>query len=211
MPDLLQNDIVSVTIDSRLDGQQILLCLHYAVQSIADPPGEVDLNTALDVFATELNAAGGLEELYANSLAQNVSIYWLILQKIHTIRYTHRRYTVAEPVGLITEDALTPNMAVVVTTQGEEAGRHNIGNLHIGGVPQTFVENGLVAAGAYAVYEALGAKLLEEYELDVDGTLVVMTPIIFNRVTPTDSPIRKFAYVQDTVRTMHRRTVGLGS
>lgn len=209
MPIIGNNTIIALTIDGRLDGQQLLLTHHYRLNVVTGPG--FDMADVLDQLNEYLASSDRLYDRYVNVLSQQVTGMFAVLQVIHPIRYVRKTYNNPQATGEVTQVSLPPNVATAITLQCERAGKKFRGTKHIGGVPVTFTTNGLVNATGLALYNPLGTELLNEPDLDVIGFDGALLPVVYNRTSPATSPQVVTRIVQPTQRVERRRTVGLGS
>jgi len=211
MPDLTENTIVSVNIDGRLDGQQILFTSHWRLRSDAWP-GDPEMIATFDAMHNLFDAVDNLFAAYGGCLSEDVTNINSKFQAIHPIRYVYQTYSFQGGVGLEAEPALPPNVAHVITVRADDTGPGNRGNKHIGGVPTTFSEAGLVTAGGLVAYSGLGSWLQTVQGIEVGPfTNIELEPVIYHRAAPSLSPKITSHVIGTTTRVERRRTVGLGS
>lgn len=197
-------DTIAVTFEGFLAGQQMLSCLHYEVTAPTSTP---DGRTALTALGNNLALAGGLSQAYLECCSAELNECSIYVQKIAPQRYLPINLAAFSPIGLNVNPALPTNVAVAITKQAEAAGRKNVGTLHMPAVPTAFIAESGVQPGALATYQAFATLMA----LQVTAGGVTYRPIIFNRAAPATSPFIFSAFPREFARTMHRRTVGLGT
>lgn len=207
----LQNgDLISVILESRANAQQLLLttCWKLEFSGGATDPDMDDAFTALDTAFRV--AVTGLYATYVGCLNVTTDFNYVWIQKIYPTRHVRIPFPGTGP-GTNVETELPQNVAAVVTLQNDDAGRQNVSNKHIGGIPNTFEENGLITVAGKAALDGLGAALTEPVTVTVGVFDYTFTPTIYHRQNPIISPVVNRYYTQSTSRVMRRRTVGQGS
>jgi len=208
MPVIDAADIIQVTINGDLVGQQCLSVLHYAVTTVSGAPQEqLDVFTALDTY---WRGAGKLFATYGACTPTDWSSQTRRYQAIQPVR----RVAAVISTG-ITGGALgaagTANVAGVVTKKGDLGLRKDIGSVHIPGPPPgDNAANGLWGAPQRTLLAAFGVQLIASATVAVGGVNYTVSPVIYHRDQPLNpTPITAFAN-QSTVRVVRRRTVGVG-
>lgn len=208
MPEVPSGSIISVQNDARLFSQQVLLTLHYRIETVFG--GDWDLYPTLSALDGIFNSAGGLWETYAAAQSNNVTYSGLIYQMIWETRYLKTTISPATTTGSVASPCETPNIAAGITLQGELTGRTNRGTKHIGGLPTSFVSAGTLTAGALTAMNDLRDKMIETIDINGDAS-VLAVPVVYHRAAPISSVVIVAGVAHSQVRTMRRRTVGLGS
>lgn len=211
MPILLPDQsVISVNFDGRANGQQILLTTHWrlSVDGGATDPDMDELFTAVDTFWR--TPATGLYDTYAGCLNVTTTVPLVWFQAIHPTRYVRVPFP-GPATGLVVEGELPQNVAAVCTLQTDAAGRTEVANKHIGGIPDTFVTDGLITVAGKAAINSLAASLKTTQTVTIGAFDYDLVPLIFHRANPALSPVITRGYAQDTSRVMRRRTVGQGS
>ncbi|PSM54836.1 hypothetical protein C4L39_26140 [Clostridium diolis] len=200
------NDIVSVTLEARLYGQQVMSVLHYEV---IGPLTTEDGAAALDAFAVAINAVDGLQRLWAQCQTLNSEVMLLHLQKVASNRFARRTYAGGLAQGSVAGQSMPANVAAAITKRGETANRHNVGTIHMPGVPASWVTNGLLNEDAVEAYGLFALEMKSEQA--PAGTDVIFSPVMFNRAAPLTSQTVVDTALKIPTRVMRRRTVGLGT
>jgi hypothetical protein len=100
-------------------------------------------------------------------------------------------------------------VAAVITKRTAFAGRWAVGSFHLGGLPQNAYVNGTLEPTFKTSVGLVAAQLLEDITIAIVGG--VYEPVIVHPVAAHDgSTVLRETDVQDTLRVMRRRTVGLG-
>lgn len=197
-------NIVEVTTIFHDSNQVIMNLFHYKFFS---GPVITDGRAALQDLMDAMQAGGGFTQKYAQCISQNIADINLFAQWIYTTRYSKKESLNPIGPGLVAADRVSPNLAVAITKRGDLANKHNVGTIHMGGVPNTFQEFGNVTAAGFLAYD--------DFRLTASASITtalgrVYHPLIFNREDPGASVEVSTTFTQTTTRTMRRRTVGLG-
>lgn len=198
-------DIILVTVEARLNNQQVMTLFPWRVKSGTSADGK----GALSALNAVLLSDDGLVDTYQKCMSEDVKQVRVKSQKIHPNRFAYIEQFSPNPNGLVAQDMMGPNTAVVVTRKGDGATRHDIGNVHLYGVPKSFTTDGEVNGTGTVAYNALQVNMTSEVTFGLAP--LVIEPIIFNRTTPSASHVVTSAVLQFPLRVMRRRTVGLGS
>lgn len=200
-------DVVQVTYESSLSGQTILNILHYKVSTAGITISETtQLGVYAAYFANPAATPCPLKFLVA-ALGDNQVMSNVKCQRVFPTRGVY----VQEDINSTgTQDpAGTPNIALSVTKRTRLPGRKGIGRVQVGGLPNTAYVNGILTAA----YSNIIGPLLSNFALPVtialDGS--VLTPVVYG--TGYEGLDRSEIFqvqLEQEVRTMHRRTVGLG-
>lgn len=198
--------IVEVVMRCEATNQECLTVLHMKLLGGSTQP---DGRASIVALLAKLSLAGGLFESWASCISKQVKALTMRAQMVYPTRYLPVDNVFGYPEGLVNDNFSSVNQAVAITRQGEKANRHNTGTIHMPGVPETFVQDSVITAAALAAYQPLAALMIADET--VAGGLGVFQHVLYNRAAPQDSvdpvqwQVRRFA------RTMHRRSVGLGS
>lgn len=194
------NAILEATIRGILAQQTTLSVFHYMLNDAAIPDGEAFFTP----FNASFNVATGVVDLYRLACCEDFSLQEVTYQWISPTRFRKKSFAPFIGGGAIVDNSLPPNVAQVVTKRSDVATRHGVGTLHVPSVPFGQVDQGIISVPQLAKLNSLAATL--------SALLVTarMTPILLNRAAPAQSPTITSAVAQRTVRTMRRRTVGLG-
>lgn len=192
-------------------GQRIQNTFYYYIKQI-DPGAtytDLEAQQALNVSLFS-DTAGNLKDKLMACLPMNYNLRETWVQKVFPARY-RKTVDAQTDAGDITIEALATNIAAVIGRYGAEGNRHNIGSLHVGPLPTSddYFGNGVLSVTYRPTLIALADQLKADVTIG-SGTLVTFGPCLFAAVgTPVKQPIIATA-LQDTVRTMRRRTVRVG-
>lgn len=179
----------------------------------------VDEIAVTDAFLATIsnNGAGDIVTLMADLQSSSVSWIKVTAQIIHIFRFIVREAEVAQ-VGLDVNPCTAQNIQACITKTGSAGTRSNIGAFHLGGLPQTNYQFGLITAGCKTKLQTLADKL--ELPITLAGGMGTWLPGILNKEPiPNTDPV-KFRIkgitplfemrVKTTIRIMYRRTIGVG-
>lgn len=205
MAALDQGDSVLVTVNGRLNEQRTMNTFWYRVTQITDAPDEAIAFAALFL---QMTGAGGLLEDYLACVPTNWTAEAVWFQSITPIRQRKVSFP-WDAIGGGPSSALTANVQGSITRVGDAARREAIGGVRIPiGTGVGSITNGRLVAGQKAAMQDLAdsmAQVIATFAPNVEYTPIVGKPnAAGNYWNVVD------ATVQDTVRVLRRRTVGLG-
>jgi hypothetical protein len=201
---ITSNSILQLTFDGQTLGQQILTVLNYKLRS---PVSIADGAAALGRFLDVVQQTGRLQDTYGACMSTDYFFRSVTAQWILSTRHAYLRRLVTTN-GTSGGDLLAPNAAFVIVKQTEVAGPKGHGLVHMGGVPVTFASSGSLSGTGAVAYAGLVTELIAPI---VTAAPETYDPVLVNKVAIATSPIIIAGNVLPDVRTMHRRTVGLGS
>jgi hypothetical protein len=207
-------DIFLVSAFGRCLAQRIILTQTYRLSTY--PVGVTDLECQQALMNWVAGAPGqndGLETVYRQCLPTNYTLEEWHVQKISPFRVRVNIQT-RNQGGLVAGEAQTANVAGVITLKTDLAGRSQVANKHIGPLAQDEAyqsyTSGNLSAGMLALFGDLRDQLQAEAAPGPSGWLFL--PVIYHRaLAPLQNatPITT-GVVQQTVRVMRRRTLGVG-
>jgi len=198
---LAPGSIVEVTFPGNLYGQTVLSVFHFKYDvDFGSPDGAAQLAELVN----SLKDVGQLYPLWLACMTEDLITKNIVAQAVHPIRFRRYEFPPTALFGLVPFASPSANMAAAITKRGDFADKHNVGTLHMPGVPSTFQEAGSISGPGMAAYGALATKLPDTY---VDGTWV---PVLYNRADLANCPTITEGSVRDTTRTQRRRTKGIG-
>lgn len=199
-----QNDIVQVVIESKVDGQLCLNVLHAKVDSAA---AGVTYSDGLQGILGALTQPGGLLGTMATVMAENTEVSRVRAQRVFPTRDPYLQEEFGEPGGR-EGNCVSPNIAACITKRAAVPGRGKSGRFELPGLIADDISGGFLTADYITALEPLAQKLRGTFPDDTANLDLVW--VIPNATNP-GSPGEIFTtQVQNTARTMHRRTVGLG-
>lgn len=196
--------IAVVTFEGRVMGQQMLTVTHWRLDKEG---GTTDGGAFLGALLDAMAGVGGLHTKFMAAMSEDYTALRLRGQWILPERHAYVDRSPIEETGSVPSEIMGPNVAVTILKRTELAGGHGRGVTHMPGVPKSFVTAGTLNAFGRGSYEDFGGAVSAPIAL-LGGDAV---PVLYNRTTPGDSPEITGYSINPDVRTMHRRTVGLGS
>lgn len=210
MANLTGFQVLAATARFTLNGQEDLTTFHYLVDFGAGPPEE--LFAAYNAFNTQEDVVGGLMGVYAACISSDVDNIQWYTQFVSPIRYISQVYTPeVYSGGQVEAFSLPQNVSVGVSVRGDLAVPDNRGTKHMGGVPTTFVESGMVVEPGISAYQELIEYYCLPNELIMPENNYTMLPILWAKSPPEDNVRVTNGFVGQASRVSRRRTVGLGS
>lgn len=201
------NTVLAVTMRGKHELQDVMTVLHYRLKSPSSLPDGV---AAINAFWTVFSQAGKPFETWRSCLSEMVANIHTQIQSIDPIRFAYvNKIKVGADSGSVAGDAYPVNTAAAITKRTLNAGRDQVGTIHMPGVPIGGVVNGALTVGQKALYDLFGVQVL--------GTITTVAPdaewvpVLFHRSSPGISPIIEETTTQPFARVMRRRTVGVGS
>lgn len=196
--------IIECTFRGTVLNQEMLTVTHWQLDTSG---GISDGRLFLEAFCEHIKPAGALHgqfmacccNLYVGG---RIKLQWILPQ-----RYAAMEFVPTFTTGQIIGQLVAPNVAIAINKQSENAGPHARGVTHMPAVPADFVTDGSLNGAGFGEYNALGTLLKTDIAVLAGNT----HPVIYNRSTPGDSQVIINCNVSEKLRTMHRRTVGLGS
>jgi len=202
---MMKNSIVQLTFEGRHDGQQTLTTMSY---QYVDDATVIDAKPVLQAFGNVALGAGHVWEKYLQCLSVDVGDLLPYVQLIGPPRYAYIAATIVPENGLLTGPCLPANTAQVVTRRGDIADRRNISTLHLPGVPVAAVENSFLLPAQQALLQSF---VDQSCQAIVTPTGQLFVPVAYRRSDPAFSRKVTEGFVQNTVRVVRRRTVGVGA
>jgi hypothetical protein len=200
--------LLQVTFEGRHENQQVMSVFTF---KRTDQTGDIpDGAAAINAMWTMLVGPTGLYTKWTNCLSEKVTDIRARLQWIRLSRFAYiQKISDVTTQGFVPGNCMPVNTSVAITKRTQNAGRDQVGTIHMPGVPTIFVNDGRVSAQGLILYDDLGTAMRVVHVLS--NPSITLTPVLFDKSTPEDSqPIANHT-VQPFVRVMRRRTVGLGS
>lgn len=214
-----QNSVFEVQFKYLVNGQTCRNVIHFR--------NEVAFVTAFgDSVQAELLSemndadAGSPRSTLLDWLAGNVTLTGISCQEVWPARY--RKSAVALNLGGedTTSQCEAQNLQGTISKFGSLASRHEMGSVHIGGMPIGRANDGLITAAGITKLESISLSWFVPYTITVGAETVTMEPCIINHTKvivngkPTypisgSAPISSVV-VQPEVRTQRSRNVGRG-
>ncbi len=206
---LVVNDVVQVILRANVSSQVNLNVLHYRVTTST---GAATYFEQMDAIAAEMGTPGGVGIVGETSRLQSEDyLYdWVQTQKVGPVRSLYTRTALGAP-GTVVEPCNAVNVSAVITKQTEIPGRGFSGSFHIGGLPPSAYEFGQLTNATIVQMNVICAALAADLSL-LAGALR-LTPVCFSQTGGIGGETNTIVncFPQPQLRTMRRRTLGLGS
>jgi len=209
MADLSVASSVLITFRGFQSSQRIINTFWYYVSGgPGSPTSQLTAFTALD---TIIAAGTNLSPKFIACMPNNYQLEERWYQVIQPIRYVKYAFPAAL-AGTVGHNADTANTTASITRRSELANRRAVGHLQLvaprGGDVDTYNDGIIETAGSYKV--ALAALALQMIQ-NITAGGYTFRPVVGPGLDGSgNARYLVGASVQDTVRTMHRRTVRLG-
>lgn len=208
-PNVELNDVFLVEWNGKHDGQKIINTMH--VQCTEAPSLNTDLFNAANQLFAKYSGIGGFLDKYLACMTNDYVLEYVNIQRIQPTRAPYVRININTP-GLIDGPAMPANTAVSIKRRGAGVNAHNKGHFQMGAVAIASVTDSQVNAVGQALYAPVEPFLFQAIT-DGLGPDSIANPVLVNQFAPfgvVDVVPILDAKLSLTVRTMHRRTVGLG-
>lgn len=214
------NEIVEVKIGYLVNDQQCWNVLHYLADDTFPGPSPFDIQTALlDHLDNQIGTAGTLINTMRLMWGLNVSLNYITVQGVFPTRYRMVKGEYTSP-GLDAGTCEAQNVAAYIEKVGEEANRHNIGSLHLGGLSAAAYAAGELQAGYFGNLQTIAERMKDPISFTSGGVDYDYTPVILNK-TPVEvdgkvkylisgSTVLFDTVPYETLRTQRTRTKGYG-
>jgi len=204
MPNIDNGAVLECVIHSTLAAQRQMTVLHYKLSDLGAP---ADQFTMLETVDDRFAAVDGIYNAIANVSGNDCQFQEVQLQWIFPTRYAYRKFASMPLIGQVDDLCYPPNISATITKRGVEAGRKNIGSVHVPNIPVNTAVDGMWTEPYKALLQDLADRLKAPFTLATPSTL---TPIIAHRTNLALSPDVATTDVKPEVRVQRRRTVGLG-
>lgn len=197
--------IFQVAIESLVNNQRLLNVLHYRVE---EETTEADIQAETENLAGQVLAFNGIVDKMLDCMSNTANVTQVTAQCIRNTRFV-RAVVEDNQEGNIVSPCAAQNLAAVITKRTTFSGRWAVGSFHLGGLPVTAYQAGVLDNAFKALVQALADELLDPIVIPaVGGTYI---PVLLHPVGQHGgSTVINAVEVQDQVRVMRRRTVGLG-
>lgn len=207
MPYVVTNgSVAAITLHGKHENQQVMNVFHYRVSSGGSL---TDGRAALQALMNAVKADDKLAKVWTAALSVKATQLKMRGQWISPTRFGFLEEALDPAVGGEAGDAMPVNLAASITRRTDNAGRDQVGTIHMPAIPTSFVLNGILTAGALTAYGDVLTQALEV--LTTVDPAAEWFPILFHRTAPSVAQQLTGGTVQPTARVMRRRTVGLGS
>ncbi|HKY46322.1 MAG TPA: hypothetical protein VJM50_24730 [Pyrinomonadaceae bacterium] len=206
IPLIAAGDIIQIVPETRLFGQTCLNILHYKCRN-APSVGDTYVEQLTQIMTNITTSPGSWYTKMLAAMSEDALVTQLTIQVVFPARRPYVRVG-AGGGGGIAADALPPNSTAQITKRSEVAARGRAGHFALPAVPMTKVASGVLLP-AYVLTELADLAAALQAPLNY-GTFGDYDPVILNVAAPNSSPVILQCDVQQEVRIMRRRTVGLG-
>lgn len=212
------NAIIEARVEYVANGQRCMNVVHY--RPSVPGVGPVRDLVAAFLVSFQQDAAGTLIRGMKRNQASDVIIDLVTAQAIWPTRYVKQETEEYAVVGDIdAAPCSAQNVQMCITKKGALGNRHNVGHFHLGGLPETSYQQGLINVGG------LGARIGElltglEWKPEDAVNGITYTPVILNKTKVviagkdkyviSGSTVQEHVEFNEALRVMRRRTVGLG-
>lgn len=202
------NSILEVRYNGTVNGQKVVSVLHWVVstQWSAD-----NLMLEYQNIYDQIKATGTFDitTYYLECCSQDYTLDTIDLQFVWPVRYVSRKFT-SGGTGVPAVPCSAQNLSAVIEKYTILAGRKYRGSLHVPAIPDGAYTGGELEAAYVPTLADLAAAIKQQIAEDSGPGL--LDPVIYHR-GPNENP--KHTKVANTVvmpyiRTMRRRTVGVG-
>jgi hypothetical protein len=197
---------INVQMFGTCEGQRIINLFQYELTSIPNPG--IDYSNYLNGLSAAIIAPGGLFDSFMGASANNYELDFIRLQPVYPQRLRFIDYP-QSAFGTSGSNATTANIAASIERFSRTGKRRGIGRVQIV-VPAGVFDGGVIVNGAYLTKLGTLAAVIP-LQLNSTSPLLTTQPVLRNTANPQplSEPVEGTA-LKTTVRTMHRRTVGLG-
>jgi len=199
--------ILTAIIRGRHEGQEVMSIFPYRYNS------QSPLNdgaAAIEAFHINFAGALGVWQKWRECVSALVVGIRLQYQWTHLDRFAYvEKIPAIGETGTVGGDAYPVNVSVAITKRTQNAGRAQVGTLHMPGVPITFATNGVIQAAATDTYTQLRLKMVEA--ISTANPAAEFLPVLFHKTAPALSPAFNQTALKPFTRVQRRRTVGVGA
>lgn len=205
-PRLIEGDILQVVHVMTVDEQTCMNVLHYKVIAPDTTPDRSyfqemdDILAALD--AGPNTVTGGWLKLATDDCTSR----FIQAQRVHPNRSPYVREIVGQE-GLEPGPSAPSIVALSGTKRSDTVGRGRSGHMQLAGLPASSMENGRWTIAQLTLAQNYFDDLSQDLNYGAGG---IIRPGIFDSKPPTEFAELIGFEAKDELRSMHRRTVGLG-
>lgn len=205
MAGLETGDILQCSFRGTLFGQRVLNVLHYRVYADSTTGNYVTACAGVGAALYSGVITPGLTMARAQAPEYNLDV--IRVQKVNGARGRYVDTVINQP-GLNAGSCTASNVAATITKRTDNGTRRGLGSLHLPGIPDTGYANGSLTAPYKLLIDAISACLLNPFVVTLETT--GLTPVLWSNRSPTVYLPLTSTVTQTTLRTMRRRTVGVG-
>jgi len=209
VPEPITNlDTLKVTVRMRLHSQRLLMVLYVRPFTIVVPEYDDAAQVLADSLATAIENAEWWDGIIAQQ-SDELTYETVVVQRVALDREVQKFGIITGVTGAMSDESMPPNVAMSVTKRTNVPDRHGVGRVQIPGFPENQTSFGLWQGTLVsAIQAAVEASLLVPF-VDQNNNEWAWTLFDISGVFDVHPDILTIE-AHNTVRTMHRRTVGLG-
>lgn len=198
--------IYQVTFRCSLFNQRVLNTFKYRLDVL---PAAASTDDIADRIDARISTAANLIADWRATQPIQITLLFVDVQCLWPIRVRKKSYAKNQAGLYVDNGAINVNSAISITRRGTLATRHSVGRLQlIAPMGADTIDEGAIAnAGYRSALEDLAEQMLQPI---VPGTAEVLTPVLTRNPVDANYEYVTDTVVQETVRTMRRRTVGIG-
>lgn len=201
------NDIVEVSYRGQCEGQLILNIWHYQVSGSTSQSSDIADNTTLAQFLRAQTQEFQITKEYLDLHPINYTLDFVRAQKIWPTRSRYGQ-SFSGLAGFWPTVSNNTNTAATITKQGTGGNRWSTGSIHIGPIAQDGHDRGNLTDPIMAAMDSFAQAYRLTFTTPANN--ITYRPVIYNPGrTPNFELVLALLY-QPEVRTMRRRTLGLG-
>jgi len=203
---LAADDVLLLTFNGTLFGQRIMTVLRMVVlvPDIGQDTKD-QLEKILTFFNDPLGAGKPFNELL-DCQTDEVKYQDARIQRIYPSRTVYYSQ-VCTGIGTAAGNAASANIAAVVRKRSDKVGRTGIGSVHVAGIAEVSMTNGLLEPGLMTELGEFGESLEGTYAMPASVLQVAF--VTSNGLNAWETKVTETT-VDDRVKTMRRRTLRIG-
>lgn len=211
LPDLAANTVVLASFVGNCNGQRIINTFHYRLSTA--PTVGVQYDSYMNKLFLQMNAAGAIIDRFCRALTADYTLEKVRLQPVYPSRQRYINYPLTvsgsfnSPSGVLSPNQ---NMASSIKRVSNAIGPKGVGRIQMI-LPERQSSGGfLVDVNGYkTALQTLGGNFLDQYTTVTPNATWIPTLYGPGYTTTGINDLVNWE-VEDTVRTMHRRTTFLG-
>jgi len=206
IPILALNDVLQIVHAYSVDNQTCLNVFHYRIKTLDTTPNRTYIQQLADVAEELVLDPVGMVQGWAAMAAANAQSVFMQVQRIHPTRNPYYRRS-TNTVGAIAGVSAPSICALSITKRTEQVGRGRSGHTQLGGLPVGDLLNGKWEVNSLNRAEDYADWMLLDLLFGQAGQI---EPVIYREAGNPYYARLIACNTNQQVRTMHRRTVGLG-
>jgi len=198
--------ILEVSFRGRYAEQRMISLFHYRFENGSGPVNGASEIALIDPLINQ-NIDGRLLKEYLKCCNAEYNMEEVVYQWLWPTRRPRVVRIPASVPGQLVGTAAPSCISAALTKRTDIAGRKGVGTLHMPALTMENISGSSFTLLGLATYSTMLEKLHEVINIDFGQNL---HPVLLHRVAPDQSPEITGATSNFTVRTAHRRTVGVG-